>query len=304
MHSIAREPSCARTKLCSSQKRTAARTLRAMRVDRLAKSLPRARLVKERRQAAAVCYRMRKRGIEFLLVQTRGGRWIFPKGGVEPGLTHAHSAALEAFEEAGVHGRIEEIPFARYFWRRPDAATGARSDGPEIAVTAHLCEVARLETPQESDRNPTWFSAEKAKQRLLQGRMPELGAELARVVDRASARIRRLHGARNIPDRRPREGLQAVRFEAFEDGRLPEGLKAALVREFLRQRRGAPQQIRRAVLRLGAGASPPVEPVHNVTAIDSGRRTNPPAGLAKSGNSPSSKHKAAGKLVQGRRQNR
>ena len=42
------------------------------------------RLPGRRQEVAAVCYRMRKRGIEFLLVQTRGGRWIFPKGGVNP----------------------------------------------------------------------------------------------------------------------------------------------------------------------------------------------------------------------------
>ena len=51
-------------------------------------------------QVAAVCYRVADGGIEFLLVQTRGGRWTFPKGGVEPGLTRAQTAALEAFEEA------------------------------------------------------------------------------------------------------------------------------------------------------------------------------------------------------------
>src|SRR5271154_2242369 len=73
---------------------------------------------KERQEVAAVCYRMGKRSVEFLLVQTRGGRWIFPKGGVESGLTQAQSAALEAMEEAGVHGRMEELPFARYFRRR------------------------------------------------------------------------------------------------------------------------------------------------------------------------------------------
>src|ERR1700733_5655545 len=67
-----------------------------------------------RQQVAAICYRTGTRGIEFLLVRTRGGRWIFPKGGVEAGLRQAQSAALEAFEEAGVHGRIEEMPFARY----------------------------------------------------------------------------------------------------------------------------------------------------------------------------------------------
>src|ERR1700722_20901830 len=79
-----------------------------------AKIARRSRHSKRRQQVAAVCYRIRKLGIEFLLVQTRNERWIFPKGGVELGLTQAQSAALEAFEEAGVHGRIEEMPFSRY----------------------------------------------------------------------------------------------------------------------------------------------------------------------------------------------
>src|SRR5271169_3005360 len=63
------------------------------------------RRLKECEQVAAVCYRRRGGNIEFLLVKTGKGRWIFPKGSVEPGLTHAQAAALEAFEEAGVHGR-------------------------------------------------------------------------------------------------------------------------------------------------------------------------------------------------------
>ena len=58
------------------------------------------RRLKKCEQVAAVCYRVRMGVIEFLLVQTGKGRWIFPKGGVEPGLTHAQAAALEAFEEA------------------------------------------------------------------------------------------------------------------------------------------------------------------------------------------------------------
>ena len=55
---------------------------------------------------AAVCFRILSTEIEFLLVRTRRGRWTFPKGGTEPGLTHAQSAALEALEEAGVHVSI------------------------------------------------------------------------------------------------------------------------------------------------------------------------------------------------------
>lgn len=144
-------------------------------------------------QVAAVCYRVRGDGIQFLLVQTRGGRWIFPKGSAEPGLTNAQAAALEAFEEAGVHGRIEEASFTRYVRRK----AGLRN-APAIEVTtnAHLCEVTRLDRPPECNRKPTWFSAEKAKRRLQERRAPEYAAELTRVLDRALIRIQNLHGAR------------------------------------------------------------------------------------------------------------
>ena len=132
---------------------------------------------------AAVCYRVRKRGIEFLLVQTRGGRWTFPKGSAEPGLTTAQAAALEAFEEAGVHGRMEEASFARYLrWKN---GSGRRPE-LELVVTAHLCEVLRLDAPQESGRNPRWFSAEKAKRKLKEKRAADYGEELVRVIERAS----------------------------------------------------------------------------------------------------------------------
>lgn len=138
-------------------------------------------------QVAAVCYRVRGGNIELLLVQTRGGRWTFPKGSAEPGLTHAQAAALEAFEEAGVHGRMEEAAFAHY--RRP---SGKRRLAMELNVSAHLCQVTRLDPPQESNRNRTWFIAAKAKQCLREDRTSEYGAALARVVDRAVARIQHL----------------------------------------------------------------------------------------------------------------
>jgi 8-oxo-dGTP pyrophosphatase MutT (NUDIX family) len=164
------------------------------------------RKLKGRAQVAAICYRVRG-GIEFLLVQTRKGRWTFPKGSAEAGLTHAQAAALEAYEEAGVHGRMEEASFTRYVRRkRGDTRNAAaRSGGKELVVHAHLCEVLRLGAPQEFDRDPTWFSPEKAKRRLRDGRAPDYGAELARVVDRAVSRIQKLHGGirstENVPQK-------------------------------------------------------------------------------------------------------
>jgi 8-oxo-dGTP pyrophosphatase MutT (NUDIX family) len=161
----------------------------------------------KRQQVAAVCFRILSTGIEFLLVRTRRGRWTFPKGGLQSGLTHAQSAALEAYEEAGVHGRIEELAFVRYKLRK-----GQEMLERHVIVHAHLCEVLRLDQPQELNRNPTWFSHSKAKRRLGESRPRDNAAELARVVDRAAARIRRLP-VRNALVRDP---LFAVRFEASE----------------------------------------------------------------------------------------
>ncbi|MGA9896496.1 MAG: NUDIX domain-containing protein [Terriglobales bacterium] len=160
-------------------------------------------------QVAAVCYRVRSPGIEFLLVRTRGsGRWTFPKGGAEPGLTHAQAAALEAFEEAGVHGRMEEVAFASYLRRKPGASR--KSPAKAQTVNAYLCEVTRLEPPPESGRNPTWFSPEQAKRCLREDRGADYAAELARLVDRAVARLQRPCLDAAAP--KPKDALQKVQF--------------------------------------------------------------------------------------------
>jgi 8-oxo-dGTP pyrophosphatase MutT (NUDIX family) len=187
------------------------------------------RRLRECEQVAAVCYRLGSNGVEFLLIRTRGrGRWTFPKGSTEAGLTHAQAAALEAFEEAGVHGRIEEASFTRYVRRK--RSDGRKSRGvieKETAVNAHLCEVSRLSPPQESNRDRTWFSAQDARRRLREGREAQDGASFARVVDRAIARIEQLRSRNDVIDVRQREivpggfsarrdALQNVRFEAFE----------------------------------------------------------------------------------------
>ena len=156
--------------------------------------LSRLRSLRGSEQVAAVCYRVRNNSFEFLLVRTRGGRWIFPKGSVESGLTHAQAAALEAFEEAGVHGRMRERPFTRYI-RAENRNSAAR-----VTVHAHLCEVLWLDTPPEADRDPTWFSLSKAKRRLRDRRERDYGDDLVRVLDCAVARIGHEHRGPTIID--------------------------------------------------------------------------------------------------------
>ncbi|HEX4488228.1 MAG TPA: NUDIX domain-containing protein [Terriglobales bacterium] len=135
-------------------------------------------------QTAAVCYRRRGTAIEFLLVNTSGGnKWTFPKGDTDPHLSHSGAAEREAWEEAGVRGRIEPRHFCLYvhskgvFWKLPGVQ--------EYVVKAFLMEVERTVEPEEAMRNPTWFSAAEAKKILAKGREVKYAAEIQAVVDRA-----------------------------------------------------------------------------------------------------------------------
>lgn len=174
-------------------------------------------------QVAAVCYRIKNGGIEFLLVRTSGGqRWTFPKGSAERGLTGAQAAALEAFEEAGVHGRIEEQAFANY--RRRVAGRASEKSG--IRIQAHLCEVRRLSPAKEAGRKRTWFGVEACKARLREARDEREASEFVRVIDRAVGRIQTsVFAKRDEPAQsrqetalRPakKDALQQVKFDFAE----------------------------------------------------------------------------------------
>jgi ADP-ribose pyrophosphatase YjhB (NUDIX family) len=230
----------------------------------------------ETEQVAAVCYRMRGEDIEFLLVQTGGGRWIFPKGSVEPGLTHAQAAAIEAFEEAGVHGRIEEEAFCGYRARKQNAR--------KQTVMAHLCEVLRLGSPQEPGRNRTWFTAEKAKRRLGEDRSKDEGSELARVVSRAVIRIAQLRNnvvpTPEVAAHHKTHGdpLQKVQFESAGPSQS-QGKVNALYMRYIRRLRSDEQPgvdgeissfLSKPRFRLGSGNPPPAA-MQKVTAIDQAR---------------------------------
>jgi 8-oxo-dGTP pyrophosphatase MutT (NUDIX family) len=226
----------------------------------LAKSVRLSKLRKNRdcEQVAAVCYRMRNSAIEFLLVQTRNSkRWTFPKGSAEPGLTHAQAAALEAFEEAGVHGRIEETPFTEYLRSGPYyKQNSAGSTGKRLAVSAHLCEVLRLATPKESNRNRTWFSVQETRLQLRQGRKDEDGDEFARVVDSAVRRIQRLQREAGIADRPIHARLLSDRLRWNVDQN-----------DELQRVRFEYPQIRRRFAE-GRQSSVPVERVHRIEAAE------------------------------------
>lgn len=143
----------------------------------------------ERDVVAAVCHRPGADAIELLLVRTtKGKRWTFPKGGVEPGERRSEAAAREAREEAGVEGAIAAKPFTRY--RYP----GTRADEGESLVSAYLLMVERqgASAPDERRREPTWIAPDEAIRLLSEGgREPEYAEEHARVVREAVAALSR-----------------------------------------------------------------------------------------------------------------
>lgn len=141
-----------------------------------------------RRQAAAVCYRVREGRIELLLVRMNGGGWTFPKGGVEADEAPSRAAEREAAEEAGAAGEVEPVAFTTYFHeKRREGAT----EGLELEVDAFLLEVTGTVPPREQHRDPTWFSSARAERALAERRAARHAAEGRRVVREAVARIAR-----------------------------------------------------------------------------------------------------------------
>ncbi|GAK50004.1 NUDIX hydrolase [Candidatus Moduliflexus flocculans] len=58
-------------------------------------------------QSAVLPFRRTAAGLEILLITSRRRkRWILPKGIIEPGMSPQDSAVKEAFEEAGIGGRV------------------------------------------------------------------------------------------------------------------------------------------------------------------------------------------------------
>ena len=110
----------------------------------------------KRSQIAAMPVRRGADGTtEILLVTSRTTRrWIVPKGWPMKGLDDPDAAAREAFEEAGVTGRISRDPTGRYsYWKR------MRDHFTLCEVKLYLLEVEQQleEFREQAERELRWF---------------------------------------------------------------------------------------------------------------------------------------------------
>ena len=70
-------------------------------------------------QSAVVPYRFKDGKIQILLISSRKrSRWVVPKGLIERRMTPAQSAAKEAFEEAGIRGKVSESLIGSYTYKK------------------------------------------------------------------------------------------------------------------------------------------------------------------------------------------
>ena len=111
-------------------------------------------------QVAAIPLRWTNGRPEVLLVTTRGtGRWTIPKGWPLADSLGAECAAREAFEEAGVRGRVEPYALGTFeYWKR------SKHGRVFLQVTTFAMHVEHVawDWPEREERKRAWFSPDIA----------------------------------------------------------------------------------------------------------------------------------------------
>ena len=124
-----------------------------------------------RTQFGALCYRLNDGKVEVLLITTRrSGRWIIPKGWPMDGQTPAGAAATEAWEEAGVTGKLSHQVLGFYAYDK-----GYGGDRMPCVVAVFPLKVKKIakDFPEAKQRRRKWVSQKKAATMVEQ---PELRA--------------------------------------------------------------------------------------------------------------------------------
>jgi 8-oxo-dGTP pyrophosphatase MutT (NUDIX family) len=127
--------------------------------------------------------------LEVLVVTTRQSkRWIIPKGWPIKRLTPSKSAAREAFEEAGVIGRIGARSIGAFRYRKVENGGGGEADC-EVKVFPLLVKRQSAIWPESHQRLVQWVDPERAISLIGE---PELKAIVAAFAKRVAAAASKL----------------------------------------------------------------------------------------------------------------
>ena len=127
--------------------------------------------------------------LEILVVTTRQTRrWIIPKGWPIKGLRPPKAAAREAFEEAGVTGRIGVRPLGSFAYDKALDEAG-RLATCEVTVYPLLVKSQSEVWPEVEQRMTQWVEPSKA---AVMVKEPELKALIATFAKRVAAAASKL----------------------------------------------------------------------------------------------------------------
>jgi 8-oxo-dGTP pyrophosphatase MutT (NUDIX family) len=139
-------------------------------------------------QVAALCWRFSPRhGVEVLLITSLNSkRWIIPKGWPEAELSPAENAAREAFEEAGVTGKISAEPVGSYHYLKEKKDGGGMPctvDVFALAVTKQLDD-----WPEKGSRELLWLPPEQAAAKVSEPALRQLLKNFRKALPAQKAR--------------------------------------------------------------------------------------------------------------------
>jgi 8-oxo-dGTP pyrophosphatase MutT (NUDIX family) len=126
------------------------------------------RMLEPIRQAAAIPFRD---GRVCLVTSSSGKRWVFPKGLIDPGHTAGQAALIEAWEEAGLIGTLDETPLGSYSYQKYGL-------DHQVLVFRMIVSEVHDAWPEKSLRERVWLSMEEAAQRVDE---PQLQALVLRL---------------------------------------------------------------------------------------------------------------------------
>lgn len=136
-------------------------------------------------QTAALPWRTRADGrLEVLLVTSRDTQqWLLPKGWPMPGRTLAEAAAIEAFEEGGVEGRVARRPIGSFDHIKSDLVQESQS----VTILVHPLAVTKVRSkwPERLQRKRKWFTFRKAAKAVSSEALAELILYSKRRLSRA-----------------------------------------------------------------------------------------------------------------------
>lgn len=123
-------------------------------------------------QSAALPYRRKGSELEVLLVTSlTSRRWVLPKGHIDPPLSPRQAAEKEAFEEAGVGGRLSAESIGVYTYTKHNPRGSAAYCVQVFAMEVHTV----LDTwPEEQQRNRTWMTPDAAAAAVAEPELADL----------------------------------------------------------------------------------------------------------------------------------